>query len=203
MAEPLLDLARVIARREDARVTARVRAEPALATARIATGATRAQAPDYFIAEIRHYVYAGDTLLHVAAAAYSLDVARALLAAGALVSAANRRGATPLHYASDGGPDASNWDPSAQQKMVALLVAAGADPNALDKSGVAPLHRAVRTRSTGAVRGLLEAGCDPRLENANGSSPMDLAIGTTGKGGSGSPRAKAEQAKILALLSGA
>jgi ankyrin repeat protein len=152
---------------------------------------------------IGHYVYAGDTLLHVAAAAYASDVARILLDAGADVGARNRRGAEPLHYAADGNPSAHSWDPEAQAGIVSLLIEAGADPNALDKSGVAPLHRAVRTRSTGAVRALLGGGADPMLPNKAGSTAADLASMTTGRGGSGSAEARREQGEIQTLLSSA
>ena len=65
---------------------------------------------------------------------------------------------------------------------------------------MAPLHRAVRTRCTGAVRALLEGGADARRENKNGSTPMKLATSTTGRGGSGSAEAKAQQAEIVRLL---
>jgi ankyrin repeat protein len=75
---------------------------------------------------------------------------------------------------------------------VAALLAAGADPNATDKSGVAPLHRAVRTRCAAAVAALLDGGADPRLPNRRGSTPLQLANRATGRGGSGSPEAKAE-----------
>ena len=129
-------------------------------------------------------------------------MARALLDAGADVRARNRRGAEALHYAADGSPDMSTWSPDDQAAVVACLLEAGAAPNALDKSGVAPLHRAVRTRCTGAVRALLKGGADPRLPNKSGSTPVDLASMTTGRGGSGSPAAKREQAEILRLLRG-
>jgi hypothetical protein len=196
----LIDVVRAIARR-DPNVVAWLRAAPDLAKEALGVGATRAQATAFFLEEIRHHVYGGDTLLHVAAAAYATEVARALLDAGADVHARNRRGAEPLHYAADGGPRAPTWNPDAQAKTVALLIEAGADPNALDKSGVAPLHRAVRTRCTPAVRALLAGGADARLRNKSGTTPLELARLTTGKSGSGSPEAKREQAAILALLS--
>ncbi len=175
-------------------------ASPALATERASLGASRLESQEWFLAEIAHYVYEGDTALHVAAAAYDARVARLLIASGADARAANRRGAEPLHYAADGGPHLPTWDPRAQAEMIAFLVEAGADPNALNKDGAAPLHRAVRTRSTGAVKGLLEAGADPRLPNGRGSTALDLARRTTGRGGSGSEAARAEQQKIIALL---
>jgi hypothetical protein len=80
------------------------------------------------------------------------------------------------------------------------LISAGADPNALDRSGVSPLHRAVRTRSSAAVRALLDGGADARRPNKNGSTPLHLARTTTGRGGSGSAYAREQQADIVGLL---
>lgn len=93
---------------------------------------------------------------------------------------------------------ASQW--LAQAATVAALIEAGADPNAVDSNGVTPLHRAVRTRCTEAVRALLDGGADVRRKNKNGSTPMQLATRTTGRGGSGSAEAKAQQRNILRLL---
>ncbi|HEY4410973.1 MAG TPA: ankyrin repeat domain-containing protein [Acidimicrobiia bacterium] len=181
-------------------VAAMLGAAPALATARVEEGATRAQARDHYFSEIEHYVYGGDTALHVAAAAYREPVVRVLIECGADIAAQNRRGAQPLHYAADGAPGSRNWNPAAQQETVATLLAAGADPNVTDKSGVAPLHRAVRTRCSAAVAALLAGGADPLLPNKSGSTPLELARRTTGRGGSGSPEAKAEQEAIVRLL---
>jgi ankyrin repeat protein len=150
--------------------------------------------------EIGHYIYAGDTALHVAAAAHQQEIVQKLIAAGANVRARNRRGAEPLHYAADGMPGSHTWNPPAQAETVARLIEAGADPNATDKSGVTPLHRAVRTRCGAAVKALLEAGADPRRRNKSGSTPMLLATQSTGRGGSGSCEAKAQQELIVQLL---
>jgi hypothetical protein len=65
---------------------------------------------------------------------------------------------------------------------------------------VTPLHRAVRNRCSAAVDTLLKAGADPRLENDSGSTASDLAEWTTGRGGTGSAAAKAEQEIITDLL---
>src|SRR5207344_2764647 len=111
----------------------------ALARLAITLGATRGAANAYFFKEIAHYAYAGDTPLHVAAAAYQRDIAEELVSGGAHVGARNRRGAEPLHYASDGIPESDAWDPDAQCAVVEFLIRAGADPNSEDKSGVAPL----------------------------------------------------------------
>jgi ankyrin repeat protein len=154
----------------------------------------------WFLASIHHAIYCGDTALHVAAAAYQREVAEWLVMRGADVRARNRRGAEPLHYAADGRPGASGWDPVAQGEVIAYLVHAGADPDAVNKSGVAPLHRAVRTRSSSAVSSLVAHGADPCLANKSGSTPLHLAVQNTGKSNSGSQAAKREQRLIIALL---
>ena len=177
-------------------VARRVAAHPALATVSLDEGATRREASTFFLTEIAHYVYAGDTALHVAAAAFRRQVAELLMAKGADCRAKNRRGAEPLHYAAD----ANHWNPTLQAEVIEYLVSVGADPNALDGSGVAPLHRAVRTRSLAAVRALVEAGANPTRQNKAGSTPLHLAVQNTGRGGSGSPLARLEQAGIVRLL---
>ena len=93
-------------------------ATPSLAREALRVGATRQEASTYFFDDIAHGVFAGDTALHVAAAAYDGVVAKRLLADGAHVGAQNRRGAGPLHYACDGIPGASAWNPDAQNAMV-------------------------------------------------------------------------------------
>jgi hypothetical protein len=62
------------------------------------------------------------------------------------------------------------------------------------------LHRAVRTRCAAAVQALLDGGADPKRRNGNGSSAMLLARENTGRGGSGSAEAKAQQKEIVRLL---
>jgi hypothetical protein len=197
---PLLELLRTIAARDAKASLRRLEQSERLACEALKVGASREDPQSYFLEPIAHYVYAGDTALHVAAAAYQLDVAKALLKLGASACARNRRGAEPLHYAADGAPGSAWWDPEAQAGVIRLLAEAGAKPNVLDKSGVAPLHRAVRTRSTGAVQALLAVGADPRLKNKSGSTPIQLAGLDSGRGGGGSLEARAEQAKILKLL---
>jgi hypothetical protein len=192
---PLMTLIRAIVAGDDARAGHLLDDRAELATAVLATGATRQGPNDWFFEEIRHYVYAGDTALHAAAAAHRPDIVGQLLERGADVGARNRRGAEPLHYAVDGGGDAA-----AQRATVERLLAAGADPNAVDKSGVSPLHRAIRNRCADAVDALLEGGADPTRPNGKGSTPAQLAAWTTGKSGSGTPEAKAQQAEIVRLL---
>ncbi|MDQ6678352.1 MAG: ankyrin repeat domain-containing protein [Acidobacteriota bacterium] len=176
----------------------------ALAAASFSEGATRQgpSASPYFIKEIGHYIYCGDTALHFAAASYSQEMSDKLIKAGANLRAKNRRGAEPLHAAAFGIPGSPRWDPAAQAATIVCLIKAGADPNAQNMDGATPLHRAVRTRCAGAVRALLDYGADPAIRNKNGSTAMQLALRTTGRGGSGSPEAKAQQQEIVLLLQG-
>lgn len=177
-------------------VSRRLTRTPALATTSSAVGATRQAASNFFLEDIGHYLYRGDTALHMAAAAFRRPVAQVLVAHGANCRARNRRGAEPLHYAAD----ANHWNPTAQAETITYLTSVGANPNALDDSGVAPLHRAVRTRSLAAVRALVEAGADPRQPNKAGSTPLHLAVQSTGRGGTGSQAARQQQVGIVTFL---
>src|SRR5512136_2719984 len=109
----LLAVVAAIVRNDETGAARLLHQSPALARQSIATGATRQRAADFFFDEIKHYLYAGDTLLHAAAAGYRNNIARILLQQGADVSARNRRGAEPLHYAADGSPTFRSWDPKA------------------------------------------------------------------------------------------
>ena len=164
------------------------------------TNATRQSAKENFIPELGRYVYRGDTALHFAAAAYSSQMIQALIESGADLRARNRLGEEPLHSAATGNPDSARWNPAAQVEAISALIKAGADPNAVNKLGVAPLHKAVRTRCAEAVQSLLAHGADPAQRNGRGSDPMLLAQFNTGRGGSGSPHAKAQQLEIIRLL---
>jgi ankyrin repeat protein len=193
-------LVRAVVRNDAPEVAKLLGISPLLAQGCLAVGATRKGAADFSFEEINHYLYAGDTPLHAAAATYRIDIARALIKNGADIAARNRRGAEPLHYAADGLLGSSTWNPQAQAEMITLLINAGADPNALEKSGVAPLHRAVRQRCAGAVDSLLRNGAAVRLKNKSGSTPLHLAVQNTGRGGTGSPESKSCQREIIGLL---
>ena len=117
-----------------------LKVSPGLAKKSAVIGASRAAASNYFYTEIRHYFYAGDTALHMAGAGFRFEIAQMLIDLGAKCSAKNRRGAEPLHYASD----CNIWNPTAQALTIQCLIRAGANPNATDMDGVAPIHRAVR-----------------------------------------------------------
>jgi ankyrin repeat protein len=145
-----------------------------------------------------HWIYVGDTALHMASAGYRIDIVRLLLDAGADPNAAhNRRRATPLHYAADVYVTGPAWDAHRQVATLTALLGAEASINAQDRNGASALHRATRTRCADAVLFLLEAGADPSLPNESGSTPFHLAVQTTGRGGSGEPVAKDAQHRII------
>jgi ankyrin repeat protein len=196
MTSSYLDFVRAVVDGDIDQVARRLAGSPALAVMSSDVGATRQESSPFFFVDIAHYFYAGDTALHMAAAAFRRQVATLLVDHGADCRAKNRRGAEPLHYAAD----ANRWDPAAQAETIEYLISVGADPNALDRSGVSPLHRAVRTRSLPAVRALLDGGADSRRPNKTGSTPLHLAVQSTGRGGSGSPQAREQQAGIVRLL---
>src|SRR5947209_5113287 len=157
--------------------------------------------PRLYQSAIVHWIYAGDTALHLAAAGHRVEIVGLLLAAGADPNAArNHRRSGPLHYAADGFVSGPAWDAGRQVKTIRRLLDAGADVNAPDKNGATPLHRAVRTRCAAAVKCLLEAGADPTLKNKPGSTPFHLAVQNTGRGGSGSDEARAAQKEIIEVF---
>jgi ankyrin repeat protein len=161
--------------------------------------AAHARRQEDFLIEGVHWLYTGDTPLHLAAAAVRPSVVEALLERGADPNARNRRGATPLHYACDPRPAASRqWQAEQQVDVIRLLVAHGAAIDVQDKGGVTALHRAVRARSPSAVRALLEAGAAADGASNKGSTPLHLAAQSTGAGGTAG--AEVEQIEIIRLL---
>ena len=74
-----LEFIRLVVAGDLDRVSRRLSAAPALATTASPVGATRQQATDFFFTAISHYLYAGDTALHMAAAACSHPMAKLLM----------------------------------------------------------------------------------------------------------------------------
>src|SRR6266581_7006381 len=154
--------------------------------------------PRLYDSKIFHWIYVGDTALHLAAAGYRVEIVRLLVAVGANPNAAtNHRRSTPLHYAADGFITGPAWDAKRQVETIRCLLDNGADIHLQDKDGATPLHRAVRTRCAAAVRCLLRAGSDPTLQNKSGSTPFHLAVQNTGRGGTGAAAAVHAQRTII------
>lgn len=166
-------------------------AQPSLASQLI-------QTPKLYSSGIFHWIYVGDTWLHLAAAGYRVEIIRLLLKSGANPNAAsNRRKSTPLHYASDGYITGPTWNEAQQVLTLKTLIQNRANIHAQDMNGATPLHRAVRTRCAGAVRFLLDSGSNPAMRNKSGSTPFHLAVQNTGRGGSGEPKAIDAQREII------
>jgi hypothetical protein len=152
----------------------------------------------FYNSKIFHWIYVGDTALHLAAAGYRVEIVELLLSAGADPnSAENHRRSSPLHYAADGFITGINWNETRQVKTIGCLLGAGANFNAQDKNGATPLHRAVRTPCAAAVKYLLARGSEAVLKNKSGSTPFHLAVQNTGRGGTGEDKAKAAQLRII------
>lgn len=156
------------------------------------------QTPKLHSEGIFHWIYVGDTWLHLAAAGYRVEIVRLLLGSGADPNAArNSRKSTPLHYAADGFITGPAYDEERQVLTLKTLIQNNANIQAQDMNGASPLHRAVRTRCAAAVRFLLDAGSDPAMKNKSGSTPFHLAVQNTGRGGSGEQKAIDAQREII------
>ncbi|KAJ0170043.1 hypothetical protein K1T71_014649 [Dendrolimus kikuchii] len=105
------------------------------------------------------------TPLHLAAGYNNLEVAEALLEAGAAVSARDKGGLVPLHNAASYG----------HLELAALLLRAGTPPNSADRWGFTPLHEAAHKARTQLCALLLAHGADPFLKNQEGQTALDLA----------------------------
>ena len=192
MRSSMKDLLEAVLSREDADVKRLLRTVPDVVRTRVEQ--------DYLVEAIPHWLYVGDTALHLAAAALNASAVKLFLHAGADPKTQNRRGAAPLHYACDARPmSAGVWNPSSQAKIIELLLQHQADLEQVDHGGVTALHRAVRARSPAAVQGLLKAGARVDVPlGKGGSTALHLAVQSTGAGGTAG--AVSEQLEIVTLL---
>src|SRR4051812_40614196 len=83
MSAELRQLVEAIAASDRAAVDALLASNPGLARDNLPAGATRADPATHFIAPLECYAYAGDTALHLAAAAYQTETIRQLIDRGA------------------------------------------------------------------------------------------------------------------------
>ncbi len=109
----------------------------------------------------------GSTALHWAASQDDLEMAKALLAAGADVKAATRISTvTPLFMASKNG----------SAPMIDALLSAGADANVVDSNGTTPLMLASASGSADAVKALLDHKAQVNVKDkAHGQTALMFA----------------------------
>lgn len=147
---------------------------------------------------LAHWIYAGDSALHVAAAGHRVEIVRTLLAAGAAGNAAgNHLQCQPLHYAVDSYLNNPFWDAARQVATLQLLLEAGVSIDATDKNGATALHHAVRVGGVTAVKFLLAANADITIRNKSGSPPFHLAVQSLDRRGAGQGRTRAAQREII------
>jgi ankyrin repeat protein len=118
---------------------------PGLATYPLRVGASRQDPRPYFLIPIRHYVYTGDTALHVSA----------LIDRGADPLLMNKSGSTPLHLAvQNTGKSNSGSGPAKeeQHRIIVLLLGHGASSTDLDAKG----KTVEAAASSGWIRQLLD-----------------------------------------------
>ena len=101
----------------------------------------------------------------------SVDVARALVEAGADVRFADERGKTALHIVV--ALDCEGAMEGTAAALTRLLLEAGADPGAADRDGRTPLHKVVYAA---CVDLLVDAGADLEARDSLGRTPIYAAL---------------------------
>lgn len=91
-----------------------------------------------------------------------------------------------------------------QRRRLVELLMAGANIHAIDKNGVTALHHAVRFRSPGAVKALIEHGANVNQAcRRSGSTPLHRAVTQTGAPGTKGRSQEALEIVRLLLAAGA
>jgi ankyrin repeat protein/serine/threonine protein kinase len=109
----------------------------------------------------------GRTLLHAAAQAQTVDVARRLLEKGLDPLAIDEDGQSPLFPAAASG----------SVETIRLLLDRRADVKARDVKGNTPLLLAAKRTTKEAAELLLERGADPAARSTSGETPLQAAVG--------------------------
>ena len=106
-----------------------------------------------------------DTLLHLVEGQNAVEIARALVRAGARLESLDKGGGTPLHSAAYSGKSA----------LVGYLIGVGAAVDSRDNAGNTALHVATARGFRETARLLLDAGADASIRNASGETPLAVA----------------------------
>ncbi len=119
--------------------------------------------------------------IHSAVGGGDVEAAKEFLAAGADVNVKDKRGFTPLHWASISG----------HKESVELLIAKGADVNAMRGGGGTPLSYASSWGHEEIVELLIAKGADVNVKDAFSETPLDVSTHPD------NPNASAETATLL------
>lgn len=111
---------------------------------------------------------AGETAIHWAARATSLEACTKLLECGADSFALNDEGDAAIHILADSCEGDAG-------KLVALLANHGVNVNSFNKQGTTPLHRAAERGGLVSCFGLLLHGASPQLVDREGRTPLHAA----------------------------
>ena len=119
--------------------------------------------------------------IHSAVGGGDVEAVKEFLAAGADVNVKDKRGFTPLHWASISG----------HKEAVELLIDNGADVNAMRGGGGTPLSYAASWGHEEIVELLIANGADVNVKDAFSETPLDVATHPD------NPNASAETADLL------
>jgi ankyrin repeat protein len=119
----------------------------------------------------------GVTALMIAAAHGFVEIAEALLAAGADPQARDPRRNFVLDYAAGiGHYDPLKKDDAGQAQVAERLLAGGAEVNGRNWRRVSPLHHAARTARARVAQVLLERGAQVDARDITGETPLRRAV---------------------------
>lgn len=107
-------------------------------------------------------------LLHYAAALNNVELAAALIGAGATVDIKDKLDCTPLHRAAY----------RQATGVMELLIKAGADLSAQNKDGLTPAHLAAQSSFVDGLRLLTAAGANINIPDNDGALPIHYISGT-------------------------
>ena len=127
---------------------------------------SKAQPNTFSDGHLTFFLQNGLNALHLASKEGHVSVVDELLARGAKIDAATKKGNTALHIASLAG----------QEVVVKVLVENGSAVNVQSQNGFTPLYMAAQENHDGVVRFLLSSGANQSLATEDGFTPLAVAL---------------------------